>query len=263
MRLDVYLTEHGHADSRQRAKVLIAGGCVSVNGKDVTKPAFDVKENDAVLVSGDPIGYVSRGALKLKGAFEAFALDVQGLTAADIGASTGGFTEYLLSRGAEKVYAVDSGRDQLAAKLRADARVICMEGYNARNLDVCDFDGGVDAAVMDVSFISQTLILPALAKILKEKSFLVSLIKPQFEAGREAVGKGGIVKNPVSRAIAAKRVITCAAENGLRLVGLVPSPILGGDGNVELLACFAKGEVLPTYDGNIDLLISETVKERT
>ncbi len=261
MRLDVYLTENGHADSRQRAKVLITGGYVSVNGKDVTKPALDVKENDTVQISGDPIGYVSRGALKLKGAFEAFALDVRGLVAADIGASTGGFTEYLLSRGATKVYAVDSGRDQLAAKLRADARVVCMEGYNARALDVSDFDEGVDVAVMDVSFISQTLILPALAGIMKERSFLVSLIKPQFEAGREAVGKGGIVKNPVSRAMAAKRVIECANANGFVLVGLVPSPIRGGDGNMEFLACFAKGDALPAYVGNVDLLISETVKE--
>lgn len=261
MRLDVYLTENGHADSRQRAKVLIAGGCVSVNGREATKPALDVKEGDAVLVSGDPIGYVSRGALKLKGAFEAFGLKIEGLVAADIGASTGGFTEYLLSRGAARVFAVDSGRDQLAVKLRTDARVVCMEGYNARNLNIADFDGGVDVAVMDVSFISQTLILPALANILKEKSFLVSLIKPQFEAGREAVGKGGIVKSSVSRAIAAGRVIECAAACGLALVGLIPSPIRGGDGNIEFLACFAKGDMLPAYSGNIDLLISETVKE--
>jgi len=261
MRLDVYLTEKGHAESRQRAKVLIVGGYVKVNDVIVTKPAFDITEKDAVVVSGDPIGYVSRGALKLKAAFEAFGLDSTSKVAADIGASTGGFTEYLLTKGASKVYAVDAGTDQLAAKLRTDSRVVSMEKYNARNLDIADFDGGVDLAVMDVSFISQTLILPALNGILKEESFLVSLIKPQFEAGREALGKGGIVKNPVSRAMAAKRVIDCARENGLVLVGLVPSPIRGGDGNIELLACFSKGGALPAYSGNIDLLISETVKE--
>lgn len=259
MRLDVFLTENGHADSRQRAKGLIVGGYVKVNEKVITKAAFDVTESDSVVVSGDPIGYVSRGALKLKAAFEVFALQADGKTAADIGASTGGFTEYLLTRGATKVYAVDAGTDQLAAKLRADARVVSMEKYNARNLDIADFDGGVDLAVMDVSFISQTLILPSLNGILKDTAFLVSLIKPQFEAGREAIGKGGLVKNPASRAMAIKRVVNSAKENGLMLVGLTVSPILGGDGNTEYLACFSKGGALPAYTDNIDLLISQTV----
>lgn len=260
MRLDVYLTENGHADSRQRAKILITDGYVSVNGKEIAKPAFDVKEGDAVLVSGDPIGYVSRGALKLKGAFEAFAPRVEGKIAADIGASTGGFTDFLLSKGVAKVYAVDSGSGQLAEKLRNDERVVSMEKYNARELDIADFDGGVDIAVMDVSFISQTLILPALIGIMKETSCLITLIKPQFEAGREAVGKGGIVKNPASRAMAIRRVIDCAVSGGLELVGLIVSPIQGGDGNTEFLACFSKGGAMPAFSGNIDLLIS-SVKE--
>lgn len=259
MRLDVYLTENGHADSRQRAKLLIVGGFVKVNDKAVTKPSFDIADGDAVAVSGDPIGYVSRGALKLKAAFETFALDANGKTAADIGASTGGFTEYLLTKGAVKVYAVDAGTDQLATKLREDARVVSMEKYNARNLDISDFDGGVDLAVMDVSFISQTLILPALTGILHETSILVSLIKPQFEAGRDAIGKGGIVKNSASRAMAIRRVIDCAIQNGLTFAGLMVSPIQGGDGNTEYLACFAKGDALPAFTGNIDLLISQTV----
>ncbi len=262
MRLDVYMTENGHAESRQRAKVMIHSGCVSVNGKLATKPSAEVREGDLVTVSGDPIGYVSRGALKLKAAFEAFLLSANGRIAADIGASTGGFTEYLLEQGAAKVYAVDSGTDQLAKKLRADARVVSLEKYNARNLAPQDFDGGVDLAVMDVSFISQTLILPALVGILKERSFFVGLIKPQFEAGREAIGKGGLVKNPVSRAMAIKKVIDCATANSFAFCGLIPSPILGGDGNIEYLACFSRGGMLQPYDGNIDLLISQTVSTR-
>lgn len=259
MRLDLYLTENGYAESRQRAKLLIVEGYVSVNGKPVRKPALDVADDVTVQVSGDPIGYVSRGALKLKGAFEAFSLRADGKVAADIGASTGGFTDYLLSQGAALVYAVENGCDQLAPKLRADPRVISMEKYNARALDPNDFKGGVDLAVMDVSFISQTMILPSLVGILRQRAYVVSLIKPQFEAGRAAVGKGGIVKDPISRALAIKRVVTCAEENGLALVGLIPSPILGGDGNAEFLACFSRGGCMDAYTDNIDLLISGAV----
>ena len=259
MRLDVYLAENGYADSRQRAKLLITESCVSVNGKVITKPAFDVEENDLVDVSGDPVGYISRGALKLKAAFEAFGLDACGKIAIDVGASTGGFTEYLLERGAKKVYAVDSGSDQLAKKLRDDKRVVSMEKYNARNLLPTDFAEPIDVAVMDVSFISQTLIIPSLASVLTEKAFFVSLVKPQFEAGREAVGKGGIVKSAVARAMSVKKVVDCALNNGFSFCGLIKSPITGGDGNVEYLACFSFGDTIPQYTGNIDLLISEIV----
>ena len=258
MRLDVFLAENGYADSRQRAKVLILSECVNVSGKTVTKPSFDVSENDAVTVTGDPIGYVSRGALKLKAAFESFGLSALGLVCADIGASTGGFTHYLLEQGASTVFAIDSGTDQLAKSLRADTRVVSMEKYNARNLLPADFEDGVDMAVMDVSFISQTLIIPSLCKIMKDGAKLVSLIKPQFEAGRSAVGKGGIVKNPASRAIAIRKVIDCALENGLSICGLIVSPILGGDGNTEYLAYFVKdGGCLKNE--NIDLMISRCV----
>ncbi len=259
MRLDVYLTSNGYAASRQRAKALISENCVSVNGKIITKSAFDVGEGDKVDVSGDPIGYISRGALKLKAAFEAFNLDVQEKNAIDVGASTGGFTEYLLERGAKKVYAVDSGTEQLAKKLREDDRVVSMEKYNARNLSPLDFAEPIDIAVMDVSFISQTLIIPALASVMTDKSFFVSLIKPQFEAGREAVGKGGIVKSAVARAISVKKVIDCALNNCFSFCGLIKSPITGGDGNIEYLACFSRGELIPGYTENIDLLISEIV----
>ena len=259
MRLDVYLTENGFADSRQRAKVLISANCVSVNGKIILKPSLDVKDGDTVDVSGDPIGYVSRGALKLKAAFEAFDLSAEGKIAIDVGASTGGFTDFLLEHGAKKVFAVDSGINQLAEKLRNDIRVVSMEKYNARNLSKEDFFDSIEFAVMDVSFISQTLIIPSLSNILLDGAVFVSLVKPQFEAGRDAVGKGGIVKNPVSRALAIRKVIDCAAENGFAFVGLVASPIKGGDGNTEYLACFHKGKTNMEYSGNIDLLISNTV----
>ncbi|MBE6680601.1 MAG: TlyA family RNA methyltransferase [Ruminococcaceae bacterium] len=256
MRLDLYLTSNGYADSRQRAKVLIVGNCVSVNGKLASKPSFDVTDADKVEVSGDPIGYVSRGALKIKAAFEEFNLFAQGKIAIDIGASTGGFTEYLLEQGAAKVYAVDSGSNQLAEKLKNDGRVVSMEKYNARNLQRADFSDNIEFAVMDVSFISQTLIIPSLTQVLAEKAVFVSLIKPQFEAGREAIGKGGIVKNVASRAMAVHKVVDCAKENGFDLFGIIASPIKGGDGNTEYLACFSRGGILPKKDLNIDLLIN-------
>lgn len=259
MRLDVFLTSNGYADSRQRAKVLIIENCVSVNGKVVNKPSMDVSDEDVITVSGDPIGYISRGALKLKSAFESFKLDANGKTAIDVGASTGGFTEYLLEQGASRVFAVDSGTAQLAEKLRNDARVVSMEKYNARNLTPQDFPSLMDIAVMDVSFISQTLIIPALSSVMSEDCVFVSLIKPQFEAGRDAVGKGGIVKNPASRAMAVKKVIDCAEQNRFRFYGLISSPIKGGDGNSEYLACFFRGKLMPKFEGNVDLLISKTV----
>lgn len=256
MRLDVFLTENGYAESRQRAKIIITSGNVLVCGKPVTKPSFDVCESDDIKVMGDPIGYVSRGALKLKAAFETFGLSAKGLVCIDVGASTGGFTDFLIKNGAKKVYAVDSGTDQLAPSLRCNERVVSMEKYNARNLSVGDFEERPALAVMDVSFISQTLIIPSLSSVMKDDSMLVSLIKPQFEAGREAIGKGGIVKNPASRAFSLKRVVECAKENGLSLLGLIVSPILGGDGNTEYLAVFAKGNCGTPLEENIDLLIS-------
>lgn len=259
MRLDLYLTTSGLADSRQRAKVLISANCVVVNGKTVSKAAYDVGEFDVVTVTNDPIGYVGRGALKLESAFKVFDIDANDKVAIDVGASTGGFTDFLLKNGAKKVYAVDSGIGQLAEKLKNDSRVVSMEKYNARYLIKEDFLENIELAVMDVSFISQTLIIPSLVNVLSQGGIFVSLVKPQFEAGREAVGKGGIVKNPASRAMAIRKVIDCALANGFSLMGLTVSPIKGGDGNTEYLACFYKGECETAYSGNIDLLISNTV----
>ena len=259
MRLDLYLTTEGYADSRQRAKLLITENRVTVNGKPAIKPSTEVSEGDAVTVGSDPIGYVSRGALKLKAAFEAFEISADGKTAVDVGASTGGFTEYLLSKGVTRVYAVDSGTNQLAEKLRQDPRVVSMEKYNARNLSPSDFAELIDIAVMDVSFISQTLIIPSLATLMAKSSVFVSLVKPQFEAGREAVGKGGIVKSAVARAMSIRKVVDSAAENGFDFCGLIQSPIKGGDGNTEYLAYFSRGDAMPCFNGNIDLLISQII----
>ena len=259
MRLDVFLTEKGLCESRQRAKLLIESGLVMQNGRIATKPAAAVAETDRIEIVGEALPYVSRGALKLEKAFEAFGLDVRGQTAIDVGASTGGFTEYLLLRGAAEVYAVDSGSGQLAAKLRRDARVVSMEKYNARLLSPKDFPVPPTFAVMDVSFISQTLILPALFPVLAERATLVSLVKPQFEAGREAIGKGGIVKNKADRAAAIRRVVDSAALCGFAFCEIAPSPITGGDGNEEFLCCFSKGGARPAYAGDVQRLIGQAV----
>ena len=239
MRLDVFLVENGYAASRQRARLLIDSGCVFYNGAPAKKAAQAVLAGDAVEVTGLPLAYVSRGALKLKAAFEVFSLSADGCAVLDIGASTGGFTEYFLERGARLVYAVDAGSGQLAEKLLRDTRVISMEKYNARALDPTDFPEPPSIAAIDVSFISQTLILPAAARVLAPCSILVSLIKPQFEAGRAYVGKGGIVRSSAARVLAIRRVLASAAESGFSFCGLIASPIAGGDGNTEYLACFS------------------------
>lgn len=241
MRADLYLVENGFVKSRTSAARFIENGHVLIDGKPVKKASQDIAQGEHTVALLQSERYVSRGGLKLEGALKTFGIDVTGMRAADIGASTGGFTDCLLQAGAAHVYAVDSGRDQLDPELMLDQRVTCMEGVNARNLTADDLDGAVDVAVMDVSFISQTLILPAVSALLCDGGIYVGLIKPQFEAGRGAVGKGGIVKNPKDRRAAVERVLNSARECGLSLHGLVVSPIQGGDGNVEYLAYFRKG----------------------
>ncbi len=246
MRADVFLATFGHAKSREAAKKLIESGRVSIDGKAVSKPSLDVDdEAEHSVIITECHEFVSRGGLKLEGALDAFGIDVRGWRAVDIGASTGGFTHCLLRRGASLVYAVDSGHGQLDVSLLEDNRVVNIGGFNARGL--CSGERGIlpcdlDGAVMDVSFISQTYILPGIVGLLKDGGVLVSLIKPQFEAGRGAVGKGGIVKSPRDRLFAVKRVLSCARESGFGLAGLMVSPITGGDGNVEYLAAFRLGD---------------------
>ena len=239
MRLDVFLAERGLAPSRSRARTMIEAGDVSVNGTPVLRPSFAVEGDEDIKVT-DSLRYVGRGGLKLEAALEAFSLSPEGKVALDVGASSGGFTDCLLQHGASYVFAVDSGSGQLSPKLQADARVESRENCNARYLKQADFSPVPTLAVMDVSFISQTLIHPALADVLQDGGELITLIKPQFEAGRAAVGRGGIVKSEKDRTLAIERVVSSAEACGFKSRGVIPSPIRGGDGNIEFLAYFIK-----------------------
>ncbi len=240
MRLDVYLAETGLAKSRSRAAQLISGGFISVNGKIITKASYDVTETDEVRQTGEEHKFVGRGGMKLEGALERFCVDVTGRICADVGASTGGFTDCLLQRGAAHVYAIDSGHGQLDPKLAEDSRVTNLEGCNARYLTAEQLGQPCTCAVSDLSFISQTLVLPAVSSILTDGAVYIALIKPQFECGREAVGRGGLVKDKKQHIAAINRVIACAAENGLAPCGIMKSPITGGDGNTEFLMMAVK-----------------------
>ena len=241
MRLDFAVFERGLAKSRSRAADDIRLGCVLVNGSVVTKPSYAVSDIDEITMpDGGYLKYVSRGALKLEAALDSFAIDVTGIVGADIGASTGGFTDCLLKRGASLVYAVDCGTDQLDESLRGDSRVVSIENFNARELTADALGECVDIAVMDLSFISQTLVLPAVAQVVKDGGKVVSLVKPQFECGRAALSKGGIVKKASDHLTALYRVTECARTLGLAAAGADVSPILGGDGNREYLLYFIK-----------------------
>ena len=236
MRADVYLTEHGYAPSRGRARLMIESGGVTVDGVPVKKPAQEISDDAHTVSVEDPLRYVSRGGIKLEGALDAFGIDPAGKTALDVGASTGGFTDCLLQRGAARVYAVDAGEGQLVKKLCDDERVISREHLNARDLCPDDINGAqVDLIVMDVSFISATYIIPRFPALLREGGEAILLVKPQFEVGRSMIGKGGIVKDSASHRYAIERVCDCARSVGLIPTGLIPSPVMGGDGNREFL----------------------------
>ena len=243
MRIDVYLSESGILASRTEAKNLIAEGAVYVDGRQVTKPSFDVAGlEDRIFVDKSVKRYVSRGGVKLAGALTAFGVSPEGCICLDIGASSGGFTDCLLQNGASRVIAVDTGSGQLAEKLRLDKRVDVRENYNARYMTREDFSVAPELAVMDVSFISATYIIPSVAEVLAQGGSFICLIKPQFEVGKAHVGKGGIVKDETARELAKARVISCALENGFTLGEVIKSPIKGGDGNVEYLAHFVKSK---------------------
>ncbi|MFV1994644.1 MAG: TlyA family RNA methyltransferase [Verrucomicrobiales bacterium] len=236
MRLDEYLVKSGLADSREQAKRLILAGEVTVGGEPGGKPGSRVTGNEEVALKQRP-RFVGRGGLKLDGALEAFGLKVAGAVGLDIGASTGGFTDCLLQRGAAKVYTLDVGTNQLVWKLRSDPRVIAREKFNARYLVPGDLPERVDVVVIDVSFISLSLILgPALA-VLKQSGDLVCLIKPQFELRREDVGKGGIVRDEKLHDQAVDKIRKHAVDVlGAQWTGVVDSPITGTDGNREFFA---------------------------
>jgi 23S rRNA (cytidine1920-2'-O)/16S rRNA (cytidine1409-2'-O)-methyltransferase len=232
-RLDKLLVERGHAASRERARALIMAGAVRVADRVVDKAGTLVPSDAAISVAGGDLPYVSRGGVKLAGALDALGLDVAGRLVLDIGASTGGFTDCVLQRGARGVIAVDVGYGQLAWSLRQDPRVVLLERCNVRHLDPAQLPGQADFAVVDASFISLTLILPRIAELVAPGSVVVALVKPQFEVGKGQVGKGGVVRDPALHAGALRRVADCATALGLTRLGECESPILGPKGNRE------------------------------
>jgi 23S rRNA (cytidine1920-2'-O)/16S rRNA (cytidine1409-2'-O)-methyltransferase len=232
-RLDQLLVERGLASSREKAQALIIAGQVLVNGQKSSKPGHSIAE-DARIEVLEKLPYVSRGGFKLAAALDHFSIDVHDAICLDVGASTGGFTDCLLQRGAKEVWAIDVGHGQLDWKLRNDPRVVVRENVNARFLTPADFTTQFDLAVCDASFISTTLLIPAIVPLLRSPRRAVILVKPQFEVGREDVGKGGIVRDPELHQAACARVEAAARAAGLKTV-IIPSPILGAEGNREFL----------------------------
>ena len=241
-RLDVRLVELGLCPSRERAKTTIMSGVVFVDQQKADKPGMPVSDQAVVEVRGPQLAYASRGGYKLEKALDEFAVDPAGLCAVDIGASTGGFTDCLLSRGAAKVYAIDVGYGQLAWKLRNDPRVVCMERTNIRHVTREQITDAPDLAVIDVSFISLRLVLPVAKALLEEKAGRVlCLIKPQFEAGRDKVGKKGVVRDPAVHREVLEHFLDHARQAGFSPQGLTFSPIKGPEGNIEFLGYLAMG----------------------
>lgn len=242
MRIDVFLVEKGYFESREKAKKAISDMRVSVNGKTILKSSLDVSDNDDIVIKdSEAYEYVGRGGLKLEAALDNFGINVKALRAIDVGASTGGFTDCLLQRGVDKVYAVDIGHGQLHSSLVSNSRVVNLEGINARNL-TCEIveNSPVDILVSDLSFISQRLVIPSFKNVLRSGGTAVILIKPQFEAGRENLNKNGIVKSEKVRLRVLQDIISFAESEGYSLIGSIKSPILGGSGNTEYLAVFIR-----------------------
>lgn len=234
-RLDVLLVEAGLAPTRARAQALVLAGQVVVDDQRVDKPGTRVSAEAVLRLKGEPMPYVSRGGLKLEAALHHFQLEVKGAVCADVGASTGGFTDCLLQAGAARVYALDVGKGQLHERLRSDVRVVSREGVNARYLESAHLPEPVGVLVLDVSFISLTLVLPAAVPFLASGGLLVALVKPQFEAGRAQVGKGGVVRDDAVRAEAVARVRQCLESLGVAVLGELDSPVHGPAGNREIL----------------------------
>ena len=240
-RLDVLLVERGLQESRQKAQATIMCGSVFVNDQRADKPGMAVAEDARIEIRGNTLAYVSRGGLKLEKAMETFPITLDGAVCGDIGASTGGFTDCMLQNGAKRVYSVDVGYGQLAWKLRSDPSVVCLERTNARYLTHEQVPEDLDFASVDVSFISLRLILPALHDLLEKDGHVVCLVKPQFEAGREKVGKKGVVRDPAVHLDVLEQFLRHAAETDFTVLGLTYSPIRGPEGNIEYLGYLAKG----------------------
>lgn len=259
-RLDVLLHERGLSESRQRAQADIMGGWVYVDGQQVLKAGTAVPEEASIEVRGQAIPYVSRGGLKLAKAMEVFGLDLTGMICADIGASTGGFSDCMLQHGASKVYAVDTGYGKLAWKLRTDERIVPLERTNARYLTHEQIPEELDLASVDVSFISLRLILPALRGVLGPNGQVVCLVKPQFEAGRDKVGKKGVVRDPKVHLEVLEHFLVHADEADFSVKDITFSPIRGPEGNIEYLGHLTVGRG-PSYIGDLAALVEESHTE--
>lgn len=250
-RIDKLLVDRGLVASRERARALILAGAVLVDEQVVDKAGAQIARDAEIRLKGEDIPFVSRGGLKLAKGLDAFALDVRERIAIDVGASTGGFTDCLLQRGTRKVYAVDVGYGQLAWSLRTDPRVINLERTNIRNLRRADLAEQPDLAVIDASFISLAIVLPATLSLLTSDAIIVALIKPQFEVGKGAVGKGGVVRDANQHDQVVVKIRTLAEQLGCQVLGVTESPILGPKGNKEFLICLQKVEPHLTLNENL------------
>ena len=258
IRLDQYLVQHGMIQSRERAKALIMAGVVFVNEQKVDKAGEMIKEDAKVEVRGHDIGYVSRGGLKLEKAMQCFPLTPNGKVCMDIGASTGGFTDCMLQNGAVKVYSVDVGHGQLAWKLRNDERVVCMEKTNIRYVTPDDIEDRIAFASIDVSFISLTKVLPSVKELLTDDGEIVCLIKPQFEAGREKVGKKGVVRDQKVHVEVVEMIVDFARQIGFKTLDLSYSPIKGPEGNIEYLLYITKDQTKENKEFDIKAMVEES-----
>lgn len=241
-RLDILLVKKGFAESREKAKAIIMSGNVFINNNREDKAGSMFDENTEIIVKGNTLKYVSRGGLKLEKAMEHFDVSLEGKVCMDVGASTGGFTDCMLQNGSVKVYSVDVGHGQLAWKLRQDERVVCMEKTNIRYVEREHIDDDIEFASIDVSFISLTKVLPPVRALLSENGEIVCLIKPQFEAGREKVGKKGVVRDKSVHEEVIETIRTFSLENGFSVLDLEFSPVKGPEGNIEYLMHLLKSE---------------------
>lgn len=268
-RLDVILVNQGYASSREKAKSLIVSGQVTVNGKTETKPGFQIEEEQIQIeIKGSQLKYVGRGGLKLEKAIECWGIDLSNCICMDIGASTGGFTDCMLQNGAAKVYSVDVGKDQLAQSLREDKRVVCMEETNFRYMKPEDIQELPDFAGVDVSFISLTKILVPARALLQKEGKMVCLIKPQFEAGKDKVGKKGVVKEAGTHEQVLHKIVDFACLCGFQILDLDFSPIKGPEGNIEYLVYLKKDmerdeEKLPLAEKDAEELLEIVSKDKT
>lgn len=261
-RLDQAVFNRGMAESREKAKAYIMAGVVYVNNQKAYKPGMTVKADDEIVVRANPLKYVSRGGLKLEKAMDAFKLHLDDMICADIGASTGGFTDCMLQNGAKKVYAIDVGYGQLAWSLRTDERVINLERTNFRYVTQKEIPDSLDFASVDVSFISLSIIIPALYPLLKQNGRAVCLIKPQFEAGKDKVGKKGVVRDPSVHREVIEKIVDVMLNNKLSILGLDFSPVKGPEGNIEYLILVEKQESIYCFDEmNIDDVIKSSHDE--